>query len=108
IMDRAESLLKSLGATDVKVDCMGDGGWDEPSFDPMVTAEYSSAHLPKAGLLGENVKATWQTLALRDFNGCDLTRQLLVGLTSGLEVRNVKAAECDQADASYRFQLDSL
>lgn len=108
LIDRTKDLLKSLGATNVSVNCYGDNGWDRPSLSPTVDAKFASARLPSDKLRGVETTATWENVTLRGSQDCAEVRQLLTALAPSLELQGLKAERCFRTDSPYRYDLSVL
>lgn len=104
--DLTKSMLKKLGASDIRVRCSGglDSGtyWGTPSIDVSFVS-------PMRGSGAEARAASYQTVQLRDSDNCHAAQTIFAAIRSRLDLTSVSGTEsfCDSND-SYRIQAQAL
>jgi hypothetical protein len=109
VEDYTQSLLAKLGATNVKVNCMGGIDPVMPFMPPVVSVSFDSVRAANGTLTGAPVNAAWSEVKIHDFDNCFLATSVLNEVKDHFEIRDLKGADtCSDTNGSYHFSMTAL
>ncbi len=101
------ALLKTLGATDIKVNCIGGISESSPMWDASVAVTYTA--LRASQQTPASTQADFKEIKVNKFDSCFLMTQLFAAVQGSFEMKDLKVTRsCMNADAPFHLQVSTL